>query len=386
MSQAENLPTTANNDLGAALEAAMNGQGDSVSVGSAPQPTTSERPVNGGSSDLENMQEATPPSDNSDVPPLGDGSADLADPSSAGPDGPAGNPSEFPEVELKVKGYDEPVKVKLDPNDDSLKSLLNKGQRFDKAMQQLAQQRKDLEAKLAGLADYDSKAEIASRVEAAKEYMENGYSDAALNVILGDRAEEFIQTLVEDRIAYQNATPEERLKMDIERQNKNEQLRRKQDEDRIAKLEAQINSRSEEVRQAEFRGYVEDAKSRYDLSQWVEDTDTASDLNDMLHTTAMADIVKLQRQREAKGEPSVTQRDIRRAYATRAKRLVQGYQRQSQETANQTIAEQSQVAKQNAQVASTRNYGSNDALSQWREQGGTMADFVDALSKRGGII
>lgn len=373
MSQAENLPQT-NNELGAALDAAMNGvSSPSVGERAAPEAFESDA-LPKSTTDLEALADKEAAGAESTETQTG---ADQTQPGSEEA------PSEFPEVELKVKGHAEPIKVRLDPNDPKLAEVLNKGHRFEKVMQQTAQQRKDLEAKLSQFQDYEQKAEIADAVAQAKQFMEDGYGDHALRVLLGQSADTFLETMLEERIAYQNASPEDRLKIDIERQKKGEQLRRKQDEDRIAKLEAQINGRSEQAREAEFSGYVEDAKSRYDLSQWIEDGDTAGNLNELVNAAAMADVIKLQRQRELKGENDITQRDIRRAYAQHAKRVIDSFKRQTNEAATETVAQQAKVATRNAQVASTRNYGSNDPLADFQKNGGSMSDLVDAM-RRGG--
>lgn len=323
-------------------------------------------------SDLESVIDANETSD-SNVPEV---NADVNTEVSAEPD--------F--LELKVKGYKEPVKVPKNFEDPKVLEYLNKGARFDKRIEQLANQQKELQAKLANLSDYESKAELADQVEAAKKLMAEGYSEHALGIVLGDSAQDFLDSLVEERIKYREASPEQRMQMDLERQKRNEQLQRQRDADRIAKLEAQINSRSEQVREAEFSGYIEDAKGRYDLGQWIEDDSVAGSLNDMLHSAAMSDIIKLQRQREARGEENISQRDIRRAYANRAKILINGYRGQAEKTADQKIEEQAQVATKNAQVASTKNYGQADIAEQWKKSGGTMSDLVNMFRQKGSVL
>lgn len=286
-------------------------------------------------------------------------------------------PSEH--LELKVKGYKEPLKLPKNWEDPKVLEYLNKGARFDKKMQELAKQQKDLEQKLGSFQDYESKAELASRVENARKLMSEGFSKHALKMILGDNTDEFIGSLVDAELEYRNAAPEKRLQMDLDRQKQEELLARQRDADRIAKLEAQINARSEQVREAEFTGYLEDAKGRYDLSQWVEDADEASALNEMLNSVAMSDIIKLQKQREALGQENISQRDIRRAFATRAKVLLNHAESRSAKLADTKIAQQSQVAAKNAQAASSKNYGQTDQIEKWKKSGGRMSDLVDLL-------
>lgn len=367
-------------DLGAAMRSFVEGK-------EAPSTTSRETFESDagprGTSDLESLidsesKEFTPGSDdvtNTDT----DSDSEVGPESTEEPT----DISDVPEVELKVKGFKEPQKVKLDPNDENLKSLLNKGIRFEKKMAETAEQRRALEKRLNELQDYESKAEIADKVAAAQKLAEQGYHEHALATIMGESANSLIDTLVEERIKYQNASPEERLQIDLDRQKRQEELQRQRDADRIAKLEAQINSRSEQVREAEYTGYLEDAKSRYDLSQWVDDSDVADSLNDMLNSTAMSDILKLQRQREARGEPNITQRDIRRAYAKRAKQLIQHQERQSSKIADEKVSKQAETAAKNAKVASTKNYEQSDVMSQWQKSGGTMSDLVDMFRRTG---
>lgn len=291
-------------------------------------------------------------------------------------------PEAVDELELKVKGFKQPVKVRKDFEDPKVQELLNKGLRFDKRMQELAKAQKDLQTKLTSQNDYADKAEIAERVEAARALMQDGYSEHALGTLLGDSTQEFLDNLVEERIKYQNASPEERLGIDLERKERQRQLSEKQATDKIAKLEAQINARSEQAQETEFSGYIDGAKSKYDLAQWIDDGDTADYWNDVLHTTAMRDIVKLQRQREADGQQNISDRDIRRAYAQHVKRIMSNLNRQSEKIADTKVAQQSEVAAKNAQVASTKNYGQDkNVLSDWQKSGASMSDLVDIMRK-----
>ena len=286
------------------------------------------------------------------------------------------------QIELKVKGSKEPIKIPKNWEDPKVQELLNKGARFDVKMREMAQQSKDLEAKIKLTEDYSDKAEIAERVESARRLLENGHKEHALSTIFGENTEAFIQELVNERVAYESASPEKRLQLDLQKQKNNEQLRSQNDTDRIAKLEAQINARSAQVQEAEFTGYLEDANSRYDLNQWVEDADVASNLNEMLRDSAMADIIRIQRSRESKGEANITQRDIRRIYANKAKRLVSNQDSSSSKIADKKVAAQSEVAVANAQVASTRNYGQASIESEWKKNGGSMSELVDLMRGR----
>lgn len=372
------MPETSTTDIGATMRSMITGK-ETPSTSSAEE-YKPEVPLTN-SSDLDKLSdynEKNLSSESASEP--GTEKPDLNADSEVGPE----SGSNIPEVEVKVKGFKEPQKIKLDPNDENLKALINKGLRFEKSMQESASQRKELERRLSELQDYDSKKEIADRVESAKQLMEQGYHEHALSTLVGESADSLIDTLVEERIRYQNASPEERLQIDLDRQKRAEQLQRQRDADRIAKLEAQINARSEQVREAEYSGYIEDAKSRYDLSQWIDDSDVADSLNDMLKASAMSDILKLQRSREVKGEPNVTQRDIRRAFATRAKQLIQHQERQSSKIADQKVSQQAEVAAKNAKVASTKNYEQPDIMSQWKKSGGSMSDLVDLFRKTGG--
>jgi len=355
-------------DLGAALRSSMDGR-EAPSVAAEP------------------LVKDTPPSNVSNLDTLiAQDEAPSQEPAQDAPEEVEANSTEeiAEQLELKVKGYKEPFKINKDWEDPKVQEYLNKGARFDKAMQEVARQRKELESKIQNMQDYEDNKQRVGQVESAQKLMAEGYHEEALEVILGSNTEALLETLLNKKIAYQNASPEERLKMDLERRERQENLRKQSDADRIAKLEAQINARSEQVREAEYSGYLEDAIGRYDASQWVEDTGTAEYLNDVIKNAAMSDIVKLQRQREANGKDNITQRDIRRAFANHASKLIKSYESQASKVADQKVAEQQEVAKQNAQVASTKNYGTSDPVSEWKKSGGRMSDLVDMLS-RGGI-
>lgn len=363
-----------NNDLGNALDSFMGGQGDQTTVQTTDSADFIQKMSH--TTDLETLQ------DQASEPVVDPKVEDVV-----GNDPPVDEPGEDDFIELKVKGRKEPVKIPKNWDDEKVQEYLNKGARFDTKMSELAQMQKDLQAERERLKDYDSKSEVASRVAEAQKLAAEGYREHALRVLLGDQAEEYIDAITAEREEYKNADPMRRLEIEKERSERDKTLRTKQAEDKIAELEARLNARSEEVQEAEYTGYVEDAKSRYDLSQWVEDADHASDLNDMLEASAMREIQRLQRQREAEGRENITQRDIRRAFATRAKRLVANIEGQSSKKADAKVSQTAETAKKNAQVASTKAYadGSNP-LADWSKGGGSMSDLVNAMRRPGSLL
>lgn len=363
-----------NNDLGNALDSFMGGQGDQTTVQTTDTADFIQKMSH--TTDLEALQ------DQASEPAVDPKVKDVV-----GNDPPVDEPGEDDFIELKVKGRKEPVKIPKKWDDEKVQEYLNKGARFDTKMSELAQMQKDLQAERERLKDYDSKSEVASRVAEAQKLAAEGYREHALRVLLGDQAEEYIDAITAEREEYKNADPMRRLEIEKERSEREKALRTKQAEDKIAELEARLNARSEEVQEAEYTGYIEDAKSRYDLSQWVEDADHASDLNDMLEASAMREIQRLQRQREAEGRENITQRDIRRAFATRAKRLVANIEGQSSKKADAKVSQTAETAKKNAQVASTKAYadGSNP-LADWSKSGGSMSDLVNAMRRPGSLL
>ena len=351
-------------DLGAAIDQAM-GQ---VPVANESHDEIEE--INSTQSDLEMMSSVD--DENNTEDPIEDSTQSDEKPDSVGP-----------EIELKVKGFKDLQKVKLDPNDENLKGLLNKGIRFEKVMADTAAKRKALEAKLSEQEDYSEKAEVAQRVARAQALASEGYREEAMAELLGESSEEYINSIVESRIAYQNASPEERLQLDIEKERKSKSLGERRSAEEIEKLKKQIESRADNVQESEYQGHIESAKDRYDLNQWIDDPSEASSLNDMLHSAALNDVIKLQKSRELNNEPNVTQRDIRRAYATRAKVLLNHTKRQSLEMADKKVEEQSKVAEQSAAVASTKNYKQQSSPIT---KGMSMSDIVDKFRRGGGLI
>lgn len=290
------------------------------------------------------------------------------------------NPS-IPELELKVKGFKELQKIALDPENEKLREYVGKGMRFDRVMQETAKQRKLLEQQIQKFQNYGDLEKQIKQLESAKQLLKEGHGPQALGQLLGDDAPGLIENLVDEEIRYRNASPSERLEIELERRKRSEQLERQKSADKIAELEAQINNRSVDERKTEFSGYIQSAKDRYDLSQWVDDPDV-SDLNSMLQSGAMAEIVSTQRQKEARGENPITEREIRRIFATKAKKIVDLYKRQASKLADEKIEQQSKVATKNAQVTSTQNYGKADPLAEWQKSGGSMMDLLDMMNPR----
>jgi hypothetical protein len=303
-------------------------------------------------------------------------------PAESGSEEPAN--TNIPSLELKVKGFRDPQKINLDPNDEKLREYINKGMRFDKLSQEAAQQRKAMEDQIAKYQNYNDLASKVAKLDEVTKLLSEGHGPSALSMLLGDGSSEHINSMIDNEIKYRNASPSERLEMDLHKQKLDDQLREQKNAARIAELEAQIKTRSDSDRQAEYSGYIQDAESRYDLSQWVDDPDVDS-LNKMVKSDAMNEIWATQRQREAQGKDPITQRDIRRIFATKAKRLLDLSKRQAEQLADTKITQQSEIATKNAQVASTSNYGSKDVMGEWKKAGGTMTELLDLFKTQGRI-
>lgn len=280
---------------------------------------------------------------------------------------------------LKVNGKE----IEFDFSDkERLRQEIQKGLAAQQKLRAAKKVREENERLKAQIQNTGSSEDVAV-FRKAKALLDSGNQEQALLTLLGkDGYSKYLETKLNEEITYREADPATRAQMDAKRQ---EMARKLEDEERrqeIANLRRQLEDQRNSVTESQYASYFEGARSAYNLGKWIEDTSIATDLNDSLQLAANNEIVTEQQRREYRQElgepvPDVSENEIRKIYHKHAKRLLTLYKKSADRAADQKIEQQSQNARQAAQVASQKNYAGNDALKNWN---GSMSDLLAAMA------
>jgi len=293
-------------------------------------------------------------------------------------------PSEQTEQEkvlekLKVNGKE----IEFDFSDkERVKQEIQKGlaaQQRLKLAKQIRQENEKLKAKLESLAPSKEVEDF----KKARQLMEKGHHDAALRSIMGEEAyNKYLSSKVSEEVDYRNASPEERASIQAKRDAIVRQLEEDERKAEIENLRAELESQRASVTEQQYSGYLEDARSTYDLGKWIDDGEMAGELNESLQLAANNEIVREQQLRERAQElgeyaPDVSSKEIRKIYHKHARRLLSFYKKSADVAATQKIEQQSQQAAQAAQLASQRNYTNKSPLDGWN---GSMEELLSRIN------
>ena len=280
---------------------------------------------------------------------------------------------------LKVNGKE----IEFDfSNKELVKQELQKGlaaQQRLKLAKQIRQENEKLKAQLESLAP----SKEAENLKKARQLMEKGHHDAALRSIMGEEAySAYLNSKIDEEVKYRNASPEERATIEARRQALARQLEDDERKAEIDRLRQELEAQRSSVTEQQYSGYLEDARSTYDLGKWIDDSEMAGELNESLQLAANSEIVREQQLRERAQEmgeyaPDVSSKEIRKIYHKHARRLLSFYKKSSDVAATKKIEQQSQQAQAAAQAASTRNYSNQNPLQGWN---GSMEELLARMS------
>lgn len=278
---------------------------------------------------------------------------------------------------LKVNGKE----IEFDFSDrDRLKAEIQKGLAAQQKLKQAAQIRKENEALKQKLSQASN--EDMSSFQKAKKLLEKGYTDHALKSLLGDKNwDQYVQSKIEEEIAYRQADPVERAEIEARRQ---EMARKYQDDERleeIQRLRAELEATTSSISEQQYSNYLETARSSYDLNKWIDDGEIAGELNDSLSLAADSEIIREQQRRERAQElgeavPDLSNAEIKKIYHKHALRFLKHYKKSAEKMADEKIEQQSSQAKQTAQIASQRNYAQPNLVEEHMKSNGSMTDLL----------
>src|SRR5210317_804663 len=148
--------------------------------------------------------------------------------------------------------------------------------------------------------------------------MEKGHHDAALRSIMGEEAyNSYLNSKIEEEVSYRNASPEERAQIEAKRQAIARSLEDDERKAEIDRLREELEAQRSSVTEQQYSGYLENARTTYDLGKWIDDSEMAGELNESLQLAANSEIVREQQLRERAQEmgeyaPDVSSKEIRK--------------------------------------------------------------------------
>lgn len=271
---------------------------------------------------------------------------------------------------LEVKALGRNHTFNLDPEDETLKKTLSYGVAAPKLKEKLNAARKELEEFKSG--DYAQVKEQAEVWDQLSELKSKGHLEQVVQAVLGDEFEAFMESVRDEVITFHEGTPDERNELLQKKQNKVQEWKDEQARKRIEKLENELSSREEKVALDRLETTGTSMLRKYDMSQYVDDPDEASELNDTMWELAWTNVKKSLGDRDV--QPSSV--EIERAFA-RAARLLRGSRQKATDNAVAAKLEKKKTeAKKAAKTAATSKYtGSNDIKGKW--DGRTAKSFFD---------
>lgn len=231
-------------------------------------------------------------------------------------------PAETPSEEVTFAYNGKTLSVARPKDDKQLSRLLSKAYGADARLREAAEKVSQAEAKLA---EAKATQQLPAAVSRAQSLVQAGHvRDAILELVgaLGDKGVEFLNAFVQDEHDYQSASPADRLLKDANRKETSAQikaLRAQQDLDNDRK---RLADEADANKARTYAGHVTDAFSKYDLSQWIEDSKEAESLNKTLKRSAFAEITRQQAAREKANQPDLTAAEISRIVGMEARTFV----------------------------------------------------------------
>jgi hypothetical protein len=191
----------------------------------------------------------------------------------------------------------------------------------------------------------------------------------------------------EKRQLLKDASPEEREAM-LKAEKDAETLRRAQQErqaleERLKKLDTE----KEEATKARVKSMYEDAFGKVEFSGKIDDPVKAEALNEQLWDTTNARIKRLIRQHNEKNPDNqvtpekLSPEFIRKQFAKTAKIMSEAIDLKVKETVQKSTTKKREAAKENAQLASTRNY-SEPNYDDLRKFAGRPTELFKQLTRR----
>jgi hypothetical protein len=210
--------------------------------------------------------------------------------------------------------------------------------------------KKSLAAKDKQLAEAAKIQKLWNQLEDAK-----GDHDSLYEKIFGTKFEERALALAKERQDYENASPEERRFLDLQRRLAEAEKSQGQKEADARKRQEALEAKERDAEVREYKAKLSSEFYKHEFSSKVEDPVHAEKLNKILWRQVVADLKS-----EFGDADEIPADAIRRAFKENASVLSTTIKQQAAKEVKRAVDEKKQTAKQQAQVAATRNYNKRE--------------------------
>jgi hypothetical protein len=262
-------------------------------------------------------------------------------------------------VEFEIKGAKGVHKFKLDPNDEQLQKTLKMGLGAAKWQRERDEARREL-AKLKP--DATAATEKAQVWDELERLAKGGHRDRVARAVLGDEGyAELVKEIVRETIGYEQATPDERARMDQDRARKEREWQDNTHQRQKKSLEDKYQALEDKIETDRLRSLGTAALQRHDFTGYVADKDVANAMNNKLWRLAWSDLEDMSDQGQ-----DITPESIQRVFAANAKVLRAGQSKAVNEKVAKVIEDKKVAAKAKAQVVATERYPTSQPdTSSW---------------------
>jgi hypothetical protein len=189
-----------------------------------------------------------------------------------------------------------------------------------------------------------------TKLEGAK-----GDHDALYEKIFGRTFDETYAERKQQREEYEAATPEERRLMDLQKKFEADRKAWEDRQKQIEEREKKVSENAEQAERKEIRAQLLPEFYKYEFSSKVKDPEVAEEMNAALWRLTVGNLKKYEDL-----SPDV----IRKEFAKVAKMLSGSAAEQAKTEVKKITEEKKKASKQQAQVASTRNYAGTPDVSK----------------------
>ena len=268
--------------------------------------------------------------------------------------------SQFDSMSIDVRRKQH--EFKLDPTDENLRRTLRNGVRAS----DIKADNDKLKAEMTALQDSSGEAKEAQEVFAELNALASeGDYDRIVEAVLGEQYQKYIESKIEDYISYENASPEERLRMDHAKQSRMKSYEERAKEKRIKELEAQVQSRDTSVKEQEYYSSATNSLRTHELSaDEVPDADARHSLNKRLWRSSW-DVIK-----ELSATRDITPKLIDAVFQRESKLSRYGINNNSTAATQDAVQKKRDVAAATAATMATSRHPkpaqkSNVDISKW---------------------
>lgn len=259
---------------------------------------------------------------------------------------------------LEIKGNKGVQKFDLTPDNEQLKRTLQYGMVAPKWKRERDEARAELAKVKPQVAQANEKAQVWDKLTALTQ---RGHYEQAVRAVLGDDGfSKFVAQMTGEAAEYDAADPTRRMEIERSRDQRAAAFKDYQAEEKLREREAKLEALESRVESERLRSLGTSELQSHDFRGYIEDADLANAMNQKLWKLAWTELEDVA---DAGGE--ITPEHVKKAFASNARVLRAGMQRQVKERVAKVIETKTKDATKQAQIAATERYPKSNEYSGW---------------------